>query len=169
VQSGGRTSTTTTSCGTRHERRSQATSACGGPIRCRRVAPRDTSAAAAGRRRRLPAARDTSDERCHEARAAVTGNVSKRRPQAMLASGGTRREHCGDRDCPRRERRWPCLLEARAVAATATSRDAIYGGGDDLSKARAMMVAVTVRWHAKTTIFSDAAPIFFEFTIKIRS
>jgi hypothetical protein len=56
----------------------------------------------------------------------------QRRPQAMSASDDPRCEHFGGRDCPRCERRWPRLPEARAVAATVTSRGAICGGGHDL-------------------------------------
>jgi hypothetical protein len=52
----------------------------------------------------------------------------------MSVSDDLRREHFGGRDCPRRERRWPCLPEARAVAATATSRGVICGSGNDLPR-----------------------------------
>jgi hypothetical protein len=75
--------------------------------------------AAAGRWRWLPAARDTSDDRHYD---------------TTTASGGPRREGRGGRDCPRRKQRWTCLPETRAMAATATSRGAIGGGGNDLPR-----------------------------------
>jgi hypothetical protein len=48
-------------------------------------------------------------EQCCEARAADLDDVGERQPQAMSASGVSRRE-----------RRWPRLSEAREVAGTTT-------------------------------------------------
>jgi hypothetical protein len=111
--------------------------------------------AAAGRRRRLPAARDTSDEQHREARAAVRGDVGEWWPQAMSTSGGLRREQRGGHDCPRRKQRLTRLPETRAVAATATSRGAIGRGDDDLLRASDDGCSDRPWWHSKTTISSD--------------
>jgi hypothetical protein len=66
--------------------------------------------------------------------AQTNGAIDERRHQSILVSGGLRRERRDGRDYPRHERRWSRLPEARVVSATASSRGAISGGGNDLRR-----------------------------------